>query len=132
MTCTRATSTTWSIAKRVAYPSLMRSLAACVLAKSSRLGLPMTKPAMSELTGGAEVLREGFAFRHSQLIWSSRSRAASVAPSVLIVSAIAVARAAVSGVSATASASQINSPVGVGSSTVAPMRRSTTRDAQYG
>src|SRR5439155_22702267 len=63
--------------------------------------------------------------------WSS-SLAATVAPSVRIVPATAVARARVSGVRAVLSASDRDSVVGVGPSCAAPMPSSATRPPQYG
>ena len=68
----------------------------------------------------------------SRLTASSSSFAATVAPSVRIVPATAVARARVSGVRAVLSAADRDSMVGVGPSCAAPMPRSATRPAQYG
>ena len=68
----------------------------------------------------------------SRLIASRSSLAATVAPSVRIVPATAVARARVSGVRAVLSASDRDSVVGVGPSCAAPMPSSATRPAQYG
>ena len=66
------------------------------------------------------------------MISSSSSLAATVAPSVRIVPATAVARARVSGARAVLSAADRDSTVGVGPSCAAPMPRSATRPAQYG
>ena len=68
----------------------------------------------------------------SRLTASSSSFAATVAPSVRIVPATAVARARVSGVRALRSAADRDSMVGVGPSCAAPIPRSATRPAQYG
>ena len=68
----------------------------------------------------------------SRLIVSRSSVAATVAPSVRIVPAMAVARARVSGARAVPSAADRDSVVGVGPSCAAPMPSSATRPAQYG
>ena len=70
--------------------------------------------------------------RLSRLTASSSSFAATVAPSVRIVPATAVARARVSGARAVLSAADRDSKVGVGPSCAAPMPSSATRPAQYG
>src|SRR5215468_4556877 len=68
----------------------------------------------------------------SRLTASSSSVAATVAPSVRIVPATAVARARVWGVRAVRSAADRDSVVGAVLSWAAPMPRSATRPAQYG
>ena len=68
----------------------------------------------------------------SRLTASSSSVAATVAPSVRIAQATAVARARVSGVRAVLSAADRDSVVGVGPSCAVPMPRSATRPAKYG
>lgn len=68
----------------------------------------------------------------SRLIASSSSVAATVAPSVRIVPATAVARARVSGVRVALSAADRDSVIGVGPSCAVPMPSSATRPAQYG
>ena len=68
----------------------------------------------------------------SRLTASSSSVEATVAPSVRIVPAMAVARARVSGARAVLNAADRDAVVGVGRSCAVPMPSSATRSAQYG
>lgn len=103
---------------------------------SARTAVPLRTPELTRVPHSALARRSRVvdvdAGGLSRLAASMSSVAATVAPSVRIVPATAVARARVSGVRVVLSAADRDSVVGVGPSCAAPMPRSATRPAQYG